>query len=69
MIRALSSASTGLEAQQANIERISNDLCSLRPHVERLCVTVEVPFDGRLQPGSQRPRAVTWSTPDPATSH
>ncbi len=29
MIRALSSASTGLEAQQANIERISNDLANV----------------------------------------
>ncbi|MEN9724017.1 MAG: hypothetical protein RJB38_2003 [Pseudomonadota bacterium] len=29
MIRALSSASTGLEAQQANLERISNDLANV----------------------------------------
>jgi ribonuclease R len=30
---------------------LSDDACSLRPHVDRLCVTVEVPFDGALQPG------------------
>ena len=30
---------------------LSDDACSLRPHVERLCVTVEVPFDGALNPG------------------
>src|ERR687883_405351 len=29
MIRALSTAATGLEAQQANIERISNDLANV----------------------------------------
>jgi flagellar basal-body rod protein FlgG len=29
MIRALSAAATGLEAQQANIERISNDLANV----------------------------------------
>jgi ribonuclease R len=32
-------------------ERLSNDLCSLRPHEERDCVTVEIPFDANLQPG------------------
>ena len=26
---------------------LADDLCSLRPHVERLCVTVELPFDER----------------------
>jgi ribonuclease R len=30
---------------------LSEDACSLRPHVDRLCVTVEVPFDAGLQPG------------------
>jgi ribonuclease R len=30
---------------------LSSDLCSLRPHVERRCLTVEIPFDGGLQPG------------------
>ena len=30
---------------------LSDDLCSLRPHVERRCVTVEIPFDGDLEPG------------------
>ena len=32
-------------------ERLSNDLCSLRPDEERDCVTVEIPFDGNLKPG------------------
>ena len=32
-------------------ERLSNDLCSLRPDEERDCVTVEIPFDGNLEPG------------------
>jgi ribonuclease R len=32
-------------------ERLSADLCSLRPQVDRRCVTVEVPFDGDLAPG------------------
>ena len=30
---------------------LSDDACSLRPHVDRLCVTVEVPFDGGMQAG------------------
>ncbi|HEV2711643.1 MAG TPA: ribonuclease catalytic domain-containing protein, partial [Gaiellaceae bacterium] len=30
---------------------LADDLCSLRPHQDRLCVTVEVPFDGKLEPG------------------
>ena len=30
---------------------IADDLCSLRAGVDRLCVTVEVPFDGNLRPG------------------
>ena len=32
-------------------EELSNDACSLRPHVERRCVTVEIPFDRHLSPG------------------
>jgi ribonuclease R len=32
-------------------ERLSADLCSLRPYEERRCVTVEVPFDGSLATG------------------
>jgi ribonuclease R len=32
-------------------ERLSNDLCSLRPDVDRRCVTVEVPFDADLRAG------------------
>jgi ribonuclease R len=32
-------------------ERLSADLCSLRPNEERRCVTVEVLFDGDLVPG------------------
>jgi len=31
---------------------LADDLCSLRPHLDRLCVTVEVPFDGGLNPGT-----------------
>jgi ribonuclease R len=31
---------------------LSEDACSLRAHVERSCVTVEVPFDAALQPGT-----------------
>ena len=30
---------------------LADDLCSLRPHQDRLCVTVEIPFDGGLEPG------------------
>ena len=33
---------------------LADDLCSLRPHVERLCVTVEIPFDAQLEPGAPR---------------
>jgi ribonuclease R len=32
-------------------EELSADRCSLRPHVERRCVTVEIPFDGGLRAG------------------
>jgi ribonuclease R len=31
--------------------RLADDLCSLRPHEDRLCVTVEIPFDGNLDAG------------------
>jgi ribonuclease R len=31
---------------------LSEDACSLRPNLDRLCVTVEVPFDAGLQPGT-----------------
>jgi ribonuclease R len=30
---------------------LSEEVCSLRPYVDRLCVTVEIPFDGALDPG------------------
>lgn len=30
---------------------LADDVCSLRPQVDRLCVTVEVPFDGDLAAG------------------
>jgi ribonuclease R len=30
---------------------LADDACSLRPHQDRLCVTVEVPFDPNLEPG------------------
>ena len=30
---------------------LSEDLCSLRPNVDRLCLSVEVPFDAGLDPG------------------
>lgn len=30
---------------------LAEDACSLRPNEDRLCVTVEVPFDARLEPG------------------
>jgi ribonuclease R len=33
---------------------LSDDACSLRPHVDRLTVTVEVPFDGSLEAGEPR---------------
>jgi ribonuclease R len=32
-------------------ERLSADLCSLRPDADRNCLTVEIPFDGDLVPG------------------
>jgi ribonuclease R len=31
--------------------QLADDLCSLRPHVDRLCLTVEVPFDAALDAG------------------
>ena len=33
---------------------LSDDLCSLRPHLDRRCVTVEIPFDAGLEPGEPR---------------
>ena len=30
---------------------LADDACSLRPHVDRFCVTVEIGFDGDLRPG------------------
>ena len=33
-------------------ESLSADLCSLRPGRDRRCVTVEIPFDGSLEPGT-----------------
>jgi ribonuclease R len=33
---------------------LSDDLCSLRPHQDRRCVTVEIPFDASLDPGEPR---------------
>jgi ribonuclease R len=30
---------------------LADDLCSLRPNQDRLCLTVELPFDAELQPG------------------
>ena len=33
---------------------LSDELCSLRPHQDRLCVTVEIPFDDGLEPGEPR---------------
>ncbi len=44
--RALSTYVPGLVAPMLPPE-LSDDLCSLRPHVERLCVTVEVAPDGK----------------------
>jgi ribonuclease R len=35
-------------------ERLSADLCSLRPHEDRRCVTVELPFGAGLEPGEPR---------------
>ena len=33
---------------------LSDDLCSLRPHQDRRCVTVEIPFGADLAPGQAR---------------
>jgi ribonuclease R len=33
---------------------LSDDLCSLRPHRDRRCLTVEIPFDADLVPGEPR---------------
>jgi ribonuclease R len=48
--RALSVYVPGLVAPMLPHE-LADDACSLRPHLDRLCVTVEVLFDGSLQPG------------------
>jgi ribonuclease R len=48
--RALSTYVPGLVAPMLPHE-LADDACSLRPHVDRLCVTVEVPFDAGLEPG------------------
>jgi ribonuclease R len=48
--RALSTYVPGLVAPMLPHE-LADDACSLRPHVDRLCVTVEVPFDAALEPG------------------
>jgi ribonuclease R len=48
--RALSTYVPGLVAPMLPPE-LADDACSLRPHIERLCVTVEVAFDGALEPG------------------
>jgi ribonuclease R len=48
--RALSTYVPGLVAPMLPHE-LADDACSLRPHVDRLCVTVEVPFDRALEPG------------------
>jgi ribonuclease R len=48
--RALSTYVPGLVAPMLPHE-LADDACSLKPHLDRLCVTVEVPFDGSLQPG------------------
>jgi ribonuclease R len=48
--RALSVYVPGLVAPMLPHE-LADDACSLRPHLDRLGVTVEVPFDGSLEPG------------------
>ena len=48
--RALSVYVPGLVAPMLPHE-LADDACSLRPHVDRLCVTVEVPFDAALDAG------------------
>ena len=48
--RALSVYVPGLVAPMLPPE-LADDACSLRPHLERLCVTVEVPFGGSLDAG------------------
>jgi flagellar basal-body rod protein FlgG len=63
MIRALSTAATGLEAQQANIERISNDLANVntdgykrsrQEFQDLMYETIKAP-GGQLGAGSQSP--------------
>jgi ribonuclease R len=51
--RALSVYLPGLVAPMLPPE-LSDDACSLRPHVDRLCVTVELPLDAELKVGEPR---------------
>jgi ribonuclease R len=51
--RALSVYVPGLVAPMLPPE-LSDDACSLRPHVERLCLTVELPLDSDLRVGEAR---------------
>jgi ribonuclease R len=51
--RALSVYVPGLVAPMLPPE-LSDDACSLRPNVDRLCVTVELPLDSELQAGEPR---------------
>ena len=51
--RALSTYVPGRVAPMLPPE-LADDLCSLRPHVDRLAVTVEVPFDVEPRPGRAR---------------
>jgi len=48
--RALSTYVPGLVAPMLPPE-LADDACSLRPNIDRLCVTVEAPFDASLNPG------------------
>jgi ribonuclease R len=48
--RALSVYVPGLVAPMLP-HALADDACSLRPHLDRLSVTVEVPFNGSLEPG------------------
>jgi ribonuclease R len=48
--RAFSTYVPGLVAPMLPPE-LADDACSLRPSVDRLCVTVEIPFDGALEAG------------------
>jgi ribonuclease R len=54
--RALSVYVPGLVSPMLPPE-LSEELCSLRPHADRLCVTVEVPLANGLPKGDPQPRA------------